>query len=172
MPDFELRPWTGKDLDALVRHANDPAIAANMTDTFPSPYSKVMGRSFLDRVTADDPPKVLAIVIDGEPCGSVGCFPQQDIYRRNAELGYWLSRRHWGQGIMTKVVRDMTTHVFRTFPGINRVFARPFGSNAASQRVLEKAGFTLEARLVGTIEKNGHEEDELIYAVRRSIAAP
>ena len=50
---------------------------------------------------------------------------------------------------------------------INRIFARPFGTNIASQRVLEKAGFVLEARLEKTIFKNGEYLDELIYAVRR-----
>ena len=44
---------------------------------------------------------------------------------------------------------------------------RPFGSNTASQRVLEKAGFILEARLTGTFIKHGKIEDELIYAFHR-----
>lgn len=50
---------------------------------------------------------------------------------------------------------------------INRIFARPFGSNFASQRVLEKAGFTLEARFEKTLIKNGIYEDEMIYAIRK-----
>ena len=50
---------------------------------------------------------------------------------------------------------------------INRIYARPFGSNLASQRVLEKTGFVLEARIQGAFIKNGKIEDELIYARRR-----
>ncbi|EJF10156.1 GNAT family acetyltransferase [Pontibacter sp. BAB1700] len=50
---------------------------------------------------------------------------------------------------------------------INRIFARPFGYNIASQRALEKAGFVLEAKLEKTFYKNGEYQDELIYAVRR-----
>ena len=50
---------------------------------------------------------------------------------------------------------------------IDRIFARPFGSNIVSQKVLEKCGFVLEARLSKTIYKWGQYEDELIYAVRK-----
>jgi RimJ/RimL family protein N-acetyltransferase len=50
---------------------------------------------------------------------------------------------------------------------VTRIFARPFGTNAASQRVLEKAGFKLEARFDKSLFKNGEFLDELIYAVRR-----
>ena len=69
---------------------------------------------------------------------------------------------------MTEAVQQAVERGFRILPDIDRIFARPYGSNAASQRVLKKAGFTLEARLVGTFFKNGRVEDELIYAVRRS----
>jgi RimJ/RimL family protein N-acetyltransferase len=50
-----------------------------------------------------------------------------------------------------------------------RIYARPFGYNIASQKALEKAGFTLEARLEKTFFKNGAYVDELIYAARRDI---
>ena len=50
---------------------------------------------------------------------------------------------------------------------IDRIFSRPFGSNRSSQRVLEKTGFVLEARLEKIIYKNNRYEDELIYAIRK-----
>ena len=68
---------------------------------------------------------------------------------------------------MTEAVKQATTRAFDILPDIHRVFARPYGSNTASQRVLEKAGFILEARMHGTFLKNGRVEDELIYAIRR-----
>jgi len=49
---------------------------------------------------------------------------------------------------------------------INRIYARPFGSNVGSQKALENAGFKLEARFEKTIYKNGRYEDELVYAIR------
>jgi RimJ/RimL family protein N-acetyltransferase len=81
------------------------------------------------------------------------------------ELGYWVAEPFWGKGIMTKAVLQMVDYGFKTFD-ITRIFARPFGTNIASQTVLEKAGFILEARLDKTLYKNGEFLDELIYAVR------
>ena len=60
----------------------------------------------------------------------------------------------------------MVAYGFQTFD-ITRIFARPFGTNRASQRVLEKASFTVEAQLSQTIFKNGEFLDEWVYAVRR-----
>jgi [ribosomal protein S5]-alanine N-acetyltransferase len=57
-------------------------------------------------------------------------------------------------------------YAFENFD-IERAYARPFGSNVASQRVLEKSGFTLEDRFSKTIYKNGRWEDELVYAIRK-----
>jgi RimJ/RimL family protein N-acetyltransferase len=68
---------------------------------------------------------------------------------------------------MTEAIRQMVHLGFAGFPAITRIYAIPFGSNVASQKALEKAGFTLEATLIGTLVKNGRVEDEWIYAVRR-----
>ena len=166
MTTIDLRPFTEDDLPELVRLANDPAIAATLTDAFPQPYTEESGRAFLARVMADAPTRVFCITADGLLAGAVGIHPRGDIWHRNAELGYWVARPYWGRGIATEAVRRAVKYAFGTFP-LDRVFARPFGSNAASQRVLEKTAFVLEARLRGTIVKNGRVEDELIYAVRR-----
>ena len=48
-----------------------------------------------------------------------------------------------------------------------RIYAIPYGTNIGSQRVLEKAGFQLEATLEKTIIKNDEMLDELIFAIRR-----
>ena len=60
----------------------------------------------------------------------------------------------------------MIDFAFSTYD-ITRIYARPFGNNTASQKVLQKAGFTLEARIDKNIFKNGEFLDELIYAVRK-----
>ena len=82
-------------------------------------------------------------------------------------MGYWLGEAFWGRGIISNSIIQAVQFAFDTYD-IDRVFARPFGSNIASQRVLEKNGFTLEARLKQTLIKNGVMEDELVYAIRRS----
>ena len=48
--------------------------------------------------------------------------------------------------------------------GFTRIFAVPFASNSASCRVLEKAGYTLEARLRRSAIKDGQITDQMQYA--------
>ncbi len=155
------------DLDSLLRHANNWNIARYMTDQFPFPYTEASGRAFIVFATKDNPVHIFAIEADGQAVGGIGIHPQGDIHRRSAELGYWLGEAFWGRGIISNSIIQAVQFAFDTYD-IDRVFARPFGSNIASQRVLEKNGFTLEARLKQTLIKNGVMEDELVYAIRRS----
>ncbi len=163
---FQLRPWKKEDLPSLVKHANNFEIAKNMLDHFPHPYTKEEGEKFLEMVTEKDPPTILAIEIDGEAVGSIGLHPKNDIMRKNGELGYWLAEQYWGKGIITKAIKQMSDYGFENFD-IERIFARPFGTNIASQKALEKAGYKLEAHLENTLYKNQEYQDELIYALRK-----
>jgi [ribosomal protein S5]-alanine N-acetyltransferase len=164
---FLLRNWSLSDLESLVKYADNEKIAANLMDRFPHPYTIENGKAFLDMVTSVMPPNVLAIEIDNEAVGGIGLHIQEDVYRKNAELGYWLAEPFWGKGIITAAVPQMVDYGFKNFD-IVRIFARPFGRNVASQKVLEKAGFKLEAKFEKTMYKNGQFEDELVYAIRKS----
>ncbi len=161
-----IRAWRADDLDNLVRGADNPNVARWMTDGFPHPYTADEGRAYLASIAGDDPAKVFAIEVEGRAVGSIGIFPQSDIHHRNAEMGYWLTEEYWGRGIVAEAIRQIVEYGFHTFD-IDRIFARPFGSNERSHRVLQKAGFTLEARFSGTIIKNDRLEDEVYYAIRR-----
>lgn len=164
---FTLRPFGQADLPSLVKHANDPTIAAFLSDAFPHPYTEEHGRVFLEEAINKNLPLRRCIDIDGECCGAIGLHPKPDLWRFNLELGYWLGKPFRGQGIMTEAIRQMVQLGFSTFPDIKRIYASTFVANVASQRVLEKAGLEREAELKGTIVKNGVVHDELIYAVRR-----
>lgn len=163
---FTLRLFTINDLDSLVKYANNPKIANNLTDKFPYPYTKENGKMFIEFATKNTPTNIFAIDINGEICGGIGIHPQEDVHRKNAELGYWLAEPFWGNGIITKAIIQMVDYGFKNFE-ITRIFARPYGTNEASQRVLEKAGFVLEGKFEKTLFKNGEFKDELIYAVRK-----
>lgn len=165
--EFKLRPWQKSDLESLVKHANNPNIAKFMTNGFPHPYTKTHGEKWLEIATTTHASNFMCIEINGEAAGGAGIHLQQDIMCKNAELGYWLSEEYWGNGIIPKVVLQVVDYGFKNFD-ITRIYARPFGNNQASQRVLEKCGFKLEARIEKSIFKNGEFLDELIYAVRKS----
>lgn len=163
---FTLRPWSLSDIDSLVEYGNNFNIAKNMRNAFPHPYTKEAGIRFIEKMKQFNPAQVFTIDINGKASGGIGIFPQDDIMCKNAELGYWLAEPFWGKGIITMAIKEMVSYGFKTFD-ISRIFAIPFGSNIASQKALEKAGFKLEAKLENTIFKNGGYQDELIYAVRR-----
>lgn len=161
-----LRSWSETDLDDLVKFANNFNIAKNMTDAFPYPYTREDGEKFIASACQLKPARLFAIVVAGQAVGSIGIFPQADIHAKNAEMGYWLSEDFWGQGIMPEAIGQLVEYGFKAFD-LTRIFARPFGTNKASQRVLEKAGFTLEARFEKALFKQGEYLDELIYAIRK-----
>ena len=163
---FNLRPWSLADLDSLVLYANNPAIARNLTNAFPYPYTVDDGRRFIEMASGHSPIRIFAIEVEGKASGGIGVHPQGDVYCKNAELGYWLAEPFWGKGIVTNAIPHVVRYGFANFD-ISRIFARPYGSNTASQRVLTKAGFVLEAKMEGTFFKNGEFEDEFIYAVRK-----
>ncbi|MDU1903377.1 MAG: GNAT family protein [Dysgonomonas sp.] len=161
-----LRRWALSDLDNMVKYAGNFNIAKYLTNVFPHPYTRQDGIDYIELVMKDDPLQVFAIEVDGEAVGSIGIFPQSDIHSKNAEIGYWLAEEFWGRGIMPEAIRQIVRYGFDTFD-ITRIFARPFGINKGSQRVLEKAGFTLEARFEKTLYKYDEYMDELIYAIRK-----
>lgn len=164
--NFSLRPWTIDDLDSLVKYGNNKNIAKFMMDKFPHPYTPEKGKQFIEYAVSHKPLHLFAIEINGEACGGIGIHPQDDIHCKNAELGYWLAEPFWGKGIISNAIVQMVDYGFMNFD-ITRIFARPFGTNAASQKVLEKAGFKFEGRIENSLFKNGEFIDELIYAVRR-----
>jgi RimJ/RimL family protein N-acetyltransferase len=165
--DFILRDWNENDISSLVKYANNPLIAANLTDKFPHPYTEENGKAFIGFAEQHDTHHIFAIEINGEASGGIGIHPQSDIQRLNAELGYWLAEPYWGRSIISKAIPLVVDFAFTNLP-ITRIFARPFARNIASQKVLEKNGFVLEARIEKSLIKNGVLEDELIYAIRKN----
>jgi len=67
---------------------------------------------------------------------------------------------------MTKAIRSVRSYAFETFD-IIRIYAEVFSDNLASRRVLEKAGFRLEATLKNSIIKNDLIKDCCIYSILR-----
>ena len=157
-----VRPWRRSDADALVHHANNINVARNLRDRFPHPYTRSDARLFLKHAAAADDPTNLCIEVDGLAAGAVGYVPGHDVERYSAEIGYWLGEELWGRGIVTEALSLVTTHAF-TELNFLRLFAVPFADNAASLRVLEKAGYEREALLRANAVKFGQPKDQWLY---------
>ena len=75
------RPWRPGDQPALVRHANNRAVWRNLRDGFPHPYTAAHAEAWIAYNQALTEPRNLAIEVDGEAAGGVGCQRGDDIRR-------------------------------------------------------------------------------------------
>lgn len=164
----DLRPFRSGDEYDLAGQANNPKIFANVRDVFPHPYMLEDALAWITYCQdLPEPTTTLAITVNDRVVGAIGLVLQTDVYRVNAEIGYWLGEAYWGQGIATEAVRQMTAYAFDRFPHLHRLYAGVFAFNGSSRRVLEKAGYELEAIHRESVLKNGLLEDEYLYVIRR-----
>lgn len=161
-PSATLRSWHEGDIPALVKYAASSRIAAMLRDGFPHPYTEADARRFIALAAEPSGNLLLAIEVDGEAVGGIGIHRFSDVYRRTAEIGYWLAEPFWGRGIATDAVRAIVPVAFEQYD-IVRLQAIPFSSNPASMRVLEKSGFSREAVHRQAVTKNGLTLDEVVY---------
>jgi RimJ/RimL family protein N-acetyltransferase len=158
-----IRSWRDGDEENLPRHANNRQIWLNLRDHFPHPYTRADAEWWIQSVQGRKPETSFAIDVDGEAVGGISLMLHDDIERCSAEIGYWLAEAYWGRGIATAALRSLTEYAFTEF-GLTRVYAVPYARNAASIRVLEKAGYVCEGVLRRSAIKDGEVLDQLMYA--------
>jgi RimJ/RimL family protein N-acetyltransferase len=165
-----LRPWRLDDVDALPQVASDQDVVRYMNHRFPSPYTRADAETWV-RLKLEEP-KVLhwAIDVDGALAGGIGLTPGVLEHAGNVAIGYWVAKRWWGRGIASDALRALSAHALATLRP-RRLWANVMGANAASARVLEKAGYVREAVLVRAIvDREGNAHDELIFVFAQTAA--
>lgn len=132
-----LRRPNGGDLGAIVSIVGDWEVARRLARV-PHPYGTTDAKFFLEKVVPSE--WVWAITLLGSDAliGAIGLTPEEDA--DTAELGYWLSRNHWGQGIATEAARAVVSYGFDKL-NLPYITSGYFEENPASGRVLEKLGF-------------------------------
>lgn len=165
---IKLRKWDMTDAPALVTLANNKKISDNLRDRFPHPYTFENAEEFIRfATTGDSGEEIFAIEVDGNPVGAIGAIFGSDVYRLNAEIGYWIGEEFWNRGIATAAIKEITGYLFENYD-LERIYAECFSDNLASQKTLQKSGFSLEAILKRNILKNGVIKDSMIYSIHRS----
>ncbi|XP_040378482.1 uncharacterized N-acetyltransferase p20-like [Oryza brachyantha] len=160
-----LRRFDLADVNAMMAWASDPEVTAFCRW---EPYESTEPLLAYLRDTVLPHPWFRAICLagggggDDTPVGAVSVTPTADACR--AELGYVLARAHWGKGVATAAVKRAVAAVFAEVEGLERVEALVDVRNAASQRVLEKAGFRREAVLRRYCVLKGDVRDMVIYS--------
>jgi len=163
--EYSIREWAPPDEAALVKYADDRRVWINLDDIFPHPYTAADARAWIE-ASAWKPVTNFAIAAAEEAIGGIGLKLQKDIYRRSAEVGYWLGEPFWGRGIATAALKSIVPVAFKELDLV-RLYANVFEYNSRSASVLEKNGFRLEGRLVKNITKDGKVIDSLLYALTR-----
>ena len=161
---LKLRPFRKGDEESLVKYANHREIWENLMDMFPHPYTRKDAEKWIDFCKTDKRGIHLAIIYRNELIGAVGANFKDDIYRYNAEIGFWIGKPFWGKSIMSKVIPVFCNEVFRVRK-VNRLYGMVFPENRGSGRVLEKSGFLKECTLRKAAFKDGFFKDLDVYAL-------
>lgn len=157
-----IRPWKQTDFQNLVQFANNTNIWNNLRDYFPHPYTDNDARWWLTQVIDEHPSINFAIDVNGIAAGGIGVILNSDVYKKSAEVGYWLGQPFWGRGIATEAVKQITHYTFSTFDVV-RIYAQVFETNKASMKVLEKNGYQLESIRKKAVYKNDVLMDDYVW---------
>lgn len=107
-----------------------------------------------------------AIIVDGEYVGNISVEVKDDVYCKDAEVGYLLLTNKWSNGIMTEAVKQICSIAFSQLD-IVRITGLVYKPNIASQRVLEKNDFILEGIMKSAVFKNNNIYDLCVYGKYR-----
>jgi ribosomal-protein-alanine N-acetyltransferase len=152
------------DAADIFAYASDPAVAEH---TSWQPHASLEESLAFAKRMADSRGYAWGIEhrADAKVIGTCG-FQPGIVPGVRGEIGYALARPYWGQGLMTEAVRAALRFGFRTL-GLNRIEARAKVENAASWRVMEKVGMTLEGTLREVAFNKGHYLTLRLYSILR-----
>lgn len=155
-----LRSWREEDADDLYTYASDPDVGPPAG--WP-PHTSVENSCEIIRTVLSEPDTfAVCLKENGKPIGSIG-FHRNDLAEDDDEyeLGYWIGKPYWGQGLIPEASREMLRYAFEDLK-MNRIWCGYYDGNEKSHRVQEKLGFVyqrktegIEVSLLGEI-RTGH----------------
>lgn len=157
-----LRPWQVSDAEDLYEYAKDPDVG--LPAGWPLHTSVENSRQIIENVLSA--PETYAVCLkDGRAVGSVGLklkgYTDMTHREDECELGYWLGKPFWGQGLIPEACRELLRYAFEELR-MQAVWCGYYDGNEKSRRVQEKLGFVyhhttenLEVELLGE-KRTGH----------------
>lgn len=160
-----LRHWRDTDAEALFKYASNPDIgpvAGWLPHTSIEDSLKIIRTIFAA-------PEVYAVVLKDtdEPVGSCGIMFSDALHSAEmkydeAEIGYWIGKPYWGQGLIPEAVMFLLSRCFNELH-LNAVWCGYYDGNIKSKRVIEKCGFTFHHTNRGIISPLGDKRTEHFY---------
>lgn len=145
-----LRAPLPADLADIVAMADNPAMLLT-TATLPHPFTEADCLALI--AEAGDRDRIGAYAITGGDDRFMGTVHLKYAENKPPEIGYWLGEPHWGRGYAGEVVAGLVQAI-QHLPGFDIIDARVLESNAASIRVLEKAGFAIIEHTQSVVERH------------------
>ncbi len=137
-----LRPWCEKDAKELYEYASDPDIG--YPAGWPAHTDVENSREIITTVLSVPETYAVCLREDGLPIGSIGLKTGNatDMTDRadECELGYWIGKPFWGQGMIPEAARALIRRAFCELD-MRAVWCGYYDGNEKSRRVQEKLGF-------------------------------
>ena len=167
--DIALRRYRDEDVKDIVENIDDEAIS-RFTLNIPYPYGPKDAEDYLDKNDSwyrKGTSLNLAITFKGQDkvIGGIGLMNIEEKFH-HAEIGYWIGRKYWGEGIVSRCVHAMVRFGFERL-GLQRISAVIFSPNKASQRVLIKNGFLHEGTMKDRYVLDGRPVDGEMFGLTR-----
>jgi RimJ/RimL family protein N-acetyltransferase len=153
-----LRTFTDGDLDPLFGWESDPRAVRMAAFTRADPSDRGAFDAHYERVRSNPSNTLLAIDDDGEFVGTIGSFTLEE----KREVTYWIAPARWGQGLASQALR-----AFLAVETTRPLYGRVAEHNAASAKVLARAGFVEVGSDSGFAAGVGAEVVERIYRLDR-----
>lgn len=165
--EIQLIPWSRELAPALCRIMNG-ADRRCLSNRLPLPYTRDNADWYLNTVAECEGTRgVFRAVFFGGVCvGSISAECREDVYARNADVGYLLLEEFQSRGIMTRALELICPIAFRELD-LLRLTGLVYEPNMASRRVLEKNGFLLEGQMKNAVWKDSRVYDLCIYGKYR-----
>lgn len=164
-----LRPWEESDAPALYKYASDPDIGP--IAGWPVHTSVENSREIIRTVFAA--PETYAVVLKDteEPIGSCGIMfadglHSADIKPEEAEIGYWIGKPYWGQGMIPEAVNALLARSFNEL-NLQAVWCGYYDGNIKSKRVNEKCGFKYHHTNTDVVSPLGDTRTEHFHLMTR-----
>jgi len=109
-----LRSWEESDAEALFKWASDPDVGPRAG--WPPHKSIEESREVIRNIFSNDHTWAVVLKESGEAIGCMGYFTQAEsnigIGENEVEVGYWIAKPYWNQGICTEALRAMIDYCF------------------------------------------------------------
>ena len=137
-----LRKWKESDAEDLFQYARDPEVGP--IAGWPPHQNIEESLDVIRNVLSGKEAYAVCLKEDGRAIGAIELKlnGHSDMTERDdeCELGYWVGKPFWGQGIMPEAVRELLRRAFEDC-GMQKVWCGYYEGNTKSKRVQEKCGF-------------------------------